>query len=479
MGRAPAFVIDWLDALARQQMDRQIMVRLVKGAYWDTEIKRAQTLGLSGYPVFTRKVNTDVSYVACARKLLSVGDRIYPQFATHNAHTVAAVLAMAANRDNFEFQRLHGMGEHRRTRRARSTPIVCSSSQPLATFGTTSTTSGPLGSRRRAASASATHAGRHVLVLEVDRAARRADGVQVEGRDLAALGRLADGGQRPREARVYAAEIGLELLRPGIRARPRGRDAFARRGAPTLASEPAERTRRGAVERDADVVEGCVVREPRVVAPLVAGPVLARVPAAGGEVEASREGDGVVDDHELLVMAAAGRMEPVEREPQPGMRPPPEPYARQHLALEREEHREVPLEHVDLEVAPPSHEPVEERHEIASVTVAAKPHAGVEVPPDQEHPLARAFERVGDRAEVALPVDEKGRTVCRLDPPAVASRGEEPRRRVVVGDRERPHEGRRGARPVPPRSRPKRASSRCRFYNGGRKNLQEPRAPTS
>jgi len=88
------------------------MVRLVKGAYWDTEIKRAQTLGLTGYPVFTRKPNTDVSYIANAKKLLSMTDRIYPQFATHNAHTVAAILEMAGkDRDSFEFQRLHGMGE--------------------------------------------------------------------------------------------------------------------------------------------------------------------------------------------------------------------------------------------------------------------------------------------------------------------------------------------------------------------------------
>lgn len=109
-GPRAAFVIDWLYALAKKY-DRNIMVRLVKGAYWDTEIKRAQTLGLPGYPVFTRKTNTDVSYLACARKLLSMTDRIYPQFATHNAHTVAAILSMAKDRDSFEFQRLHGMGE--------------------------------------------------------------------------------------------------------------------------------------------------------------------------------------------------------------------------------------------------------------------------------------------------------------------------------------------------------------------------------
>lgn len=109
-GPRASFAIDWLHALA-EKLDRQIMVRLVKGAYWDTEIKRAQVLGLPGYPVFTRKVNTDVSYIANARKLLGMTDRIYPQFATHNAHTVAAILAMGSDRDAFEFQRLHGMGE--------------------------------------------------------------------------------------------------------------------------------------------------------------------------------------------------------------------------------------------------------------------------------------------------------------------------------------------------------------------------------
>ncbi|CCV07483.1 fused DNA-binding transcriptional regulator; proline dehydrogenase; pyrroline-5-carboxylate dehydrogenase [Mesorhizobium metallidurans STM 2683] len=121
-GPRAAFVIDWLYALAKKY-DRTIMVRLVKGAYWDTEIKRAQTLGLDGYPVFTRKANTDVSYMACAKKLLSMTDRIYPQFATHNAHTVAAILSMATDRDSFEFQRLHGMGEalHETVRQAEGT----------------------------------------------------------------------------------------------------------------------------------------------------------------------------------------------------------------------------------------------------------------------------------------------------------------------------------------------------------------------
>ena len=102
-------LIDWLDEVAERRGAR-IPVRLVKGAYWDTEIKRAQQQGLPGYPVFTRKVNTDLAYLACARRLLELGRRVYPQFASHNAHTVAAVAELAGDRRDFEFQRLHGMG---------------------------------------------------------------------------------------------------------------------------------------------------------------------------------------------------------------------------------------------------------------------------------------------------------------------------------------------------------------------------------
>ncbi len=109
-GKRAAPVIDWLHALA-EELDRKVMVRLVKGAYWDTEIKLAQVEGLADFPVFTRKVATDVSYLCCARRLLQKTDRIYPQFATHNAQSVAAILEMAEDVDAFEFQRLHGMGD--------------------------------------------------------------------------------------------------------------------------------------------------------------------------------------------------------------------------------------------------------------------------------------------------------------------------------------------------------------------------------
>ncbi len=107
--RAP-HVLDWLAALSREA-GRRIMVRLVKGAYWDSEIKRAQVYGLESYPVFTRKVLTDVSYLACARKLFDNIDVFFPQFATHNALSAAMVQAMAGNHKDYELQRLHGMGE--------------------------------------------------------------------------------------------------------------------------------------------------------------------------------------------------------------------------------------------------------------------------------------------------------------------------------------------------------------------------------
>lgn len=103
-------VIDWVIDLGRRH-GRRIPVRLVKGAYWDTEIKRGQELGLTDYPVFTRKTATDVSYLAAARAMLGAQAEIYPQFATHNAHTMAAIDAIAGERFQFEFQRLHGMGE--------------------------------------------------------------------------------------------------------------------------------------------------------------------------------------------------------------------------------------------------------------------------------------------------------------------------------------------------------------------------------
>jgi RHH-type proline utilization regulon transcriptional repressor/proline dehydrogenase/delta 1-pyrroline-5-carboxylate dehydrogenase len=104
-------VVRWLGDLGRSS-GRRLNVRLVKGAYWDSEVKRAQERGLPGYPVYTRKANTDVSYIVCARELIEAGDAIYPQFATHNAQTVATVMELTREVGRpFEFQRLHGMGE--------------------------------------------------------------------------------------------------------------------------------------------------------------------------------------------------------------------------------------------------------------------------------------------------------------------------------------------------------------------------------
>jgi RHH-type proline utilization regulon transcriptional repressor/proline dehydrogenase/delta 1-pyrroline-5-carboxylate dehydrogenase len=128
-------VIDHIDELARR-LDRQLMVRLVKGAYWDTEIKRAQERGLDDYPVLSRKAMTDLNYVACAQKLLNARPRLFPQFATHNALTVATVIELAggdkADATSFEFQRLHGMGDELYAQLAADRPeIACRTYAPV------------------------------------------------------------------------------------------------------------------------------------------------------------------------------------------------------------------------------------------------------------------------------------------------------------------------------------------------------------
>ncbi|MHA0319510.1 trifunctional transcriptional regulator/proline dehydrogenase/L-glutamate gamma-semialdehyde dehydrogenase [Sphingomonas melonis] len=112
-GKRCPFVIDWIVDLARRA-NRRIMVRLVKGAYWDAEIKRAQVDGLADFPVYTRKIHTDVAYIACARKLLGARDAVFPQFATHNAQTLSTIYHLAGpdfTVGDYEFQCLHGMGE--------------------------------------------------------------------------------------------------------------------------------------------------------------------------------------------------------------------------------------------------------------------------------------------------------------------------------------------------------------------------------
>ncbi|HUX79710.1 MAG TPA: L-glutamate gamma-semialdehyde dehydrogenase [Alphaproteobacteria bacterium] len=121
--RAPA-VIDWAEALSRRTK-MPLFVRLVKGAYWDTEIKIAQMGGYPEYPLFTRKAATDLSYLVCAKKLLAAQGSLYPQFATHNAFTVAAVLAMVGERSDVEFQRLQGMGEdlYKTIRKTQQVPV--------------------------------------------------------------------------------------------------------------------------------------------------------------------------------------------------------------------------------------------------------------------------------------------------------------------------------------------------------------------
>ncbi|HKO69889.1 MAG TPA: bifunctional proline dehydrogenase/L-glutamate gamma-semialdehyde dehydrogenase PutA [Bradyrhizobium sp.] len=124
-------VIDYVDELARA-LNRRMMIRLVKGAYWDTEIKRAQERGIDDYPVFTRKAMTDLNYVACAQKLLALRPRLFPQFASHNALTVATLFELAGRETGFEFQRLHGMGEALYARFVEDHPtIACRTYAPV------------------------------------------------------------------------------------------------------------------------------------------------------------------------------------------------------------------------------------------------------------------------------------------------------------------------------------------------------------
>ena len=132
-------VIDYVDELA-QALNRRMMVRLVKGAYWDTEIKRAQERGLDGYPVFTRKAMTDLNYIACARKLLALRPRIFPQFATHNALTVATVLELAGGDERLRIPApaRHGRSALRATERGSSRarlPHLCAGRQPPRSAG--------------------------------------------------------------------------------------------------------------------------------------------------------------------------------------------------------------------------------------------------------------------------------------------------------------------------------------------------------
>lgn len=132
--RAPA-VIAWLIDLAEQH-GRRIPVRLVKGAYWDSEIKRAQERGLDDYPVYTRKVATDVAYLACARQLLGADGALFPQFATHNAYSLSYLLHCVGTRTDVEFQRLHGMGEalYAAVNQRRTEPILCRIYAPVGRY---------------------------------------------------------------------------------------------------------------------------------------------------------------------------------------------------------------------------------------------------------------------------------------------------------------------------------------------------------
>ncbi len=126
-------LLDWLIALSERHK-RRLMVRLIKGAYWDSEIKESQEHGYIDYPVFTRKMSTDVSFLACARKIIAYPGAIYPQFATHNAYTVATILELMDGHHDFEFQCLHGMGELLYRQIVENSDIACRIYAPVGNY---------------------------------------------------------------------------------------------------------------------------------------------------------------------------------------------------------------------------------------------------------------------------------------------------------------------------------------------------------
>ncbi len=260
--------LDWIVDLARATK-RRIMLRLVKGAYWDSEIKRAQVDGLEGFPVFTRKIHTDVSYLACARLLLEAPDAVFPQFATHNALTLATIHAMAGKNfyaGQYEFQCLHGMGEplydqivgrapttgraastRRSARTRRCSPISCAAcwrtaptppssiASPTPPFRSTSWSK--TRSRRRARSfPSARRIPRSSLPRDLF-APERANSA---GLDLSNEARLAALGPSAREKRASGLARGA----------PRGRGARDRQsGGSARRRRPCRRRRRGGGRR--------------------------------------------------------------------------------------------------------------------------------------------------------------------------------------------------------------------------------------
>ncbi len=226
-------VIGWVEEAAMAR-NRRLTVRLVKGAYWDTEIKRGQERGLADYPVFTRKAMTDLCYMACAKRLLAARNRLFPQFATHNALTVASVIEDAGGIEGFEFQRLYGMGEAlydgaaRRISRC-GLPDLCAGRRPSRPLGLSGATAS--GERRQ-------------LVLRVGR--RRSE--RADRRDFAPAAKLdRDRARRaqPTKSRCRAISI--------------GRNGAARRGSISAIAQASMRC----CARSATANEFCARRKPR------------------------------------------------------------------------------------------------------------------------------------------------------------------------------------------------------------------------
>jgi hypothetical protein len=298
---------------------------------------------------------------------------------------------------------------------------------------------GAVRARERLGHRVADEAARQVLVLDVERALRRADQVDPCARDLGHRVAAAIGGLGARDRELDTLDVGLHDVRPRIALRVHGTAEATSRAPPALPCELAQRCRGGAVADELDVVIRRIHATPAVDAARILRQMLRGVPARVRHVHAPDERDLVVDDHELLVMGSRERMARVEPEVDAPVRVPAEANDRQQLAIERVQHREVPLEHPHVQRAAARRQRVEQRSELARkrrFAVVEQACAGVDVPAHDRDRTLRTRERVDERAVVVLRVDQDAHTRGGLHAPAVFPGACDLRGRVVHARKE-------------------------------------------
>ena len=275
----------------------------------------------------------------------------------------------------------------------------------------------------------ADHVGRDVLVLDVDRALRGRDGVEVERLHLTHRRTAVRGRIRARDGNVDVLQVRTQVAWPGVGATVRRPDPAPGGAPPALARQRAELRGCLTLDRDLHVVKRPVRAAVRSDAPRIVRRVRRGVPATGRQIEAAEERDGIVDHHDLLMMAGAERVVGVEMEPDTTVRPPPELDDGQQLAFEREQEREAPIEKVNAERAPARDHGVEKAPQILGQAVrhavGAQPRAGLDVPSDHEHLLASVENRVDECPEVRIGVDQEGDPRCMSRGLTVAARGDD------------------------------------------------------